>query len=110
MITDDYIAVMRRALEEPFGLRLTFIDEQDRARAVRKFYKIRDQLQEHGDSSFNALSLQKHGATELLIFHRGKIPNPPRDDGVQANSAPLSAADLPTEFRRPRGAAAASPP
>jgi hypothetical protein len=103
MNTGDYIAVMRGALEEPFGLRLTFGSENDRACAARKFYKIRDQLRDHGDSSFNVLSLLKHGVTELLIFQRDKIANPPKDDGLRANSAPLSANDLPTQFRRPRG-------
>jgi hypothetical protein len=97
---------MHRALEEPFGLRLTFDSEQDRARAARKFYKIRDQLREQGDSSFNVLSLLRQGASELLIFQRGKIANPPQDDGIQANKEALSANDLPTQFRRPRGAAA----
>jgi hypothetical protein len=103
MIKDDYLATMHRALEEPFGLRLTFASEQDRARAARKFYKIRDQLREHGDSSFNVVSLLKQGARELLIFQRDKIANPPLDDGVQAKNAPLSPSDLPTQFRRPRG-------
>jgi hypothetical protein len=103
MITDDYIAVMRGALEEPFGLRLTFDSEQNRVRAARKFYKIRDLLREHGDSSFNVLSLLKQGTRELLIFQRDKITNPPLDDGVQAKNAPLSANDLPTQFRQPRG-------
>jgi hypothetical protein len=110
MITEDYIAVMRRALEEPFGLRLFFDSEQDRARAIRKLYKIRNRLRERSDSNFNLLSLLRRGATELLIFQRDKIANPPLDDGVQAKNEPLSSAsDLPSQFRRPRGPQQAAP-
>jgi hypothetical protein len=109
MIKDEYIDMLRRALEEPFGLRLTFASEQERARAIRKLYKIREQLREQGDPSFTVLSLLQQGATELLIFRRDKIANSPLDDGVQATRAPLSANDLPTQIRRPRGAAASPP-
>lgn len=103
MIRSDYIAAMERALHEQYGLRLTFPDPFQRARAARRFYRIREQLREDGDSSFDILSVMKCGDIELLIFRRDKIANPPRDDGVLANDAPLTANDLPTEFRRPRG-------
>jgi hypothetical protein len=109
MIRADYISVRARALAEPFGVKLSFPDPQDRNRAARKFYKIRDQLRERGDSSFNVLSLLQQGEKELLIFQRNKIASPAPDDGIQPNKEALAANDLPTQFRRPRGAPTGRP-
>src|SRR5215469_4792543 len=83
MMASEYVHIMTQALEEPYGLRLVFSNAADRTCAMRKFYRIRDQLRQAGDSRFDILSLIRCNPTELLMFRRDRISNSPRDDGLK---------------------------
>ncbi len=98
MTRDDYLALLRRALSTPHGVALEFGDWVKAERARRRIYSLRDALRRAGDDSFDILSLvmQRHG--KLLIVRRDRLPRRDMEDGLSAESRPVSRDELPDRF------------
>ncbi len=98
MTRDDYLALLRQALATPHGVALDFHDWVKAERARRRIYSLRDALRRAGDDSFNDLSLvmQPHG--KLLIVRRDRLPRREMEDGLTAESRPISRDELPDKF------------
>ncbi len=98
MTRDEYLALLREALSTPHGIALDFDDWVKAERARRRIYSLRDALRRAGDDSFDILSLvmQRHG--KLLIVRRDRLPRRKLEDGLSAESRPISRDELPDRF------------
>ncbi len=98
MNRDDYLALLRQALSTPHGVALDFHDWVKAERARRRIYSLRNALRRAGDDSFDILSLvmQPHG--KLLIVRRDRLPRRDTEDGLTAESRPISRDELPKKF------------
>ncbi len=98
MTRDDYLALLRRALSTPHGIALEFDDWVKAERARRRIYSLRDALRRAGDDSFDILSLVMRPHGKLLIVRRDKLPRRDMEDGLSAESRPISRDELPDRF------------
>ncbi len=94
----DYLSFLREALSSRHGVALEFGDWVKAERARRRIYSLRDALRRAGDDSFDILSLvmQPHG--KLLIVRRDRLPRRKLEDGLSAESRPISRDELPDRF------------
>ncbi len=98
MTRDDYLALLQRALASPHGVALEFDDWVKAERARRRIYSLRDALRRAGDNSFDTLSLVMQPRGKLLIVRRDKLPRRKLEDGLSAESRPISRDELPDRF------------
>ncbi len=98
MTRDDYLALMRRALSTEHGVALEFGNFYEAERARRRIYGIRDHLRRAGDDSFDSLSLVMRPGGGLWIVRRDRLPRRDMEDGLSAESRPLSSDELPDHF------------
>jgi len=95
---DDYLTLLRQALTTPHGIALDFDDWVKAERARRRIYSLRDALRRAGDDSFDILSLVMRPHGKLLIVRRDKLLHHDREDGLSAESRPISRDELPDRF------------
>ncbi len=98
MTRDDYLALLRRAVSTPHGIALDFDDWVKAERARRRIYSLRDALRRAGDDSFDILSLVMWPHGKLLIVRRDRLPRCNMEDGLSAESRPISRDELPDRF------------
>ena len=98
MTRDEYLALLRQALSAQHGVALEFGDFYMAERARRRIYSLRDAFRRAGDDTFDILSLvmQPHGG--LLIVRRDRLPRSNMEDGLSAQSRPVSRDELPDRF------------
>ena len=98
MTRDEYLALLRRALSTPHGVALEFDDWVQSERARRRIYSLRAALRRAGDDSFDILSLVMRPHGVLLIVRRDRLPRCNMEDGLSAESRPISHDELPDRF------------
>ncbi len=98
MTRDDYVALLRDALAAPHGIALSFDNWVKAERARRRIYSLRDALRRAGDDSFDILSLVMRPHGVLLIVRRDQLPRRNMEDGLSAESRPISRDELPDRF------------
>ncbi len=98
MTRDDYVALLREDLTTPHGIALELGDWVKAERARRRFYSLRDALRRAGDDSFDILSLVMRPHGRLLIVRRDRLPRRKLEDGLSAESRPVSRDELPDRF------------
>lgn len=98
MTRDDYNAPLRQALASPYGIALEFPGWRKAERARRRIYSVRDAWRCAGDDSFDILSVVVQPYGRLLIVRRDQLPRRDREDGLTAESHPLSRDELPDKF------------
>ncbi len=98
MTRADYLTLLRRALATPHGVALEFGDWVKAERARRRIYSLRDTLRRAGDDSFDILSLVMRPHGKLLIVRRDRLPRRKVEDGLSAESRPISRDELPDRF------------
>ena len=98
MTRDDYLHLLRRALTTPHGIALDFDDWVKAERARRRIYSLRDALRRAGDDSFDNLSLVMKPFGGLWIVRRDRLPRRKMEDGLSAESRPVSRDELPDRF------------
>ncbi len=98
MTRDDYLALLRQALSSPHGIALDFDDWVKAERARRRIYSLRDALRRAGDDSYDILSLVMRPHGRLLIVRRDRLPRRNMEDGLSAESRPISRDELPDRF------------
>ncbi len=98
MTRDEYLALLRQALTTPHGVALEFGDWVKAERARRRIYSLRDALRRAGDDSFDILSLVMRPHGRLLIVRRDRLPRHNMEDGLSAESRPISRDELPDRF------------
>ena len=98
MTREDYEALLREALSTPHGIALEFEDWVKAERARRQIYSLRDALRRAGDDSFDILSLVMRPHGKLLIVRRDRLPRCNMEDGLSAESRPVSRDELPDRF------------
>ena len=98
MTRNDYEALLRHAVSTPHGIALEFGDYDKAERARRRIYSLRDALRRAGDDSFDILSLVMRPHGKLLIVRRDRLPRCNMEDGLSAESRPVSRDELPDRF------------
>ena len=98
MTRDDYLALLRRALATPHGVALDFDDWVKAERARGRLYRLRSALRRAGDTSFDSLSFVMQPYGGLWIVRRDRLPRRDTEDGLSAESRPLSRDELPDHF------------
>ncbi len=98
MNQDDYLALLRRAIATPYGVELSFDNWVKAERARRRIYSLRDARRRAGDDSFDILSLVMRPHGKLLIVRRDRLPRRKLEDGLSAESRPISRDELPDRF------------
>lgn len=98
MTRGDYLALLQRALATPHGIALDFNDWVKAERARRRIYSLRDALRRSGDDSFDNLSLVMKPFGGLWIVRRDRLPRRNMEDGLSAESRPISRDELPDRF------------
>ncbi len=98
MTRDDYLALLQRALSTPHGVAMEFGDWTKAERARRRIYSLRDALRRSGDDSFDNLSLVVKPFGGLWIVRRDRLPRRNMEDGLSAESRPISRDELPDHF------------
>ena len=100
MTSNEYVALMERALSEPHGLKLQFASYVEACAARKRLYKLREKALER----FEVLSICHRSPCELLIFSRDKLSLPPRNDSIRPERiASAEVSDMPRTFSRPSG-------
>ncbi len=98
MTRDDYLTLLRRALSAQHGVALEFEDWVKAERARRRIYSLRDACRRAGDDSFDILSVVMRPHGKLLIVRRDRLPRRKLEDGLSAESRPISRDELPDRF------------
>ncbi len=98
MTRDDYLAFLNRALSTPHGVALEFGDWVKAERARGRFYRLRSALRRAGDTSFDDLSLVTRPFGGLWIVRRDQLPRRDGEDGLSAESRPITRNELPNKF------------
>ena len=98
MTRDDYLEVMRRALDSPYGVALQLDSWVKAEQARRRIYTIRDAFRKRGDTTFDQLSLVQQPGGKLLLVRRDRLPRHSADDGLAMESHALRAEELPEKF------------
>ncbi len=98
MTRDDYLALMRRALDSPYGVALQLENWVKAEQARRRIYTIRDAFRRKGDTTFNTLSLVQQPGGKLLLVRRDQLPRHTADDGLAMDSHTLGREELPKKF------------
>ena len=98
MTRNDYHSLLRNALSTPHGVALEFGDWVKAEQARRRIYSLRDALRRAGDDSFDILSLVMRPHGVLLIVRRDQLPKCDIEDGLSAESRPISRDELPDRF------------
>ncbi len=98
MTRDDYLALLQRALSSPHGIALEFGDWVKAEQARGRFYRLRSALRRAGDDSFDNLSLVIKPFGGLWIVRRDRLPCRNMEDGLSAESRPISRDELPDRF------------
>ncbi len=98
MTRDDYLTLLRRALSAQHGVALDFDDWVKAERARGRLYRLRSALRRAGDTSFDSLSFVMQPYGGLWIVRRDRLPRRDMEDGLSAESRPLSSDELPDHF------------
>ena len=98
MTRDDYLALLRQALATPHGVALDFDHWTKAERARGRLYRLRSALRRAGDDSFDNLSLVVKPFGGLWIVRRDRLPRRDMEDGLSAESRPISRDELPDRF------------
>ena len=98
MTRDDYLALLCQALSSPHGVALDFDDWVQAERARGRIYRLRSALRRAGDTSCDDLSLVMKPFGGLWIVRRDRLPRRDMEDGLSAESRPLSRDELPDHF------------